>query len=156
MSYSKEKVVIQSRDGKSTQALSSLDFGTFQITITKNEAYQLDFQAYDDGSLGFALLQVENLVQYDGQTYVIKQVTDDNTGGIHRITVVATHIFYQLNNLFQYSVKTGDNFLSLTDALWFLFSGIGDGYSYRIHGNFSNKTLTDFGNTSVIEGLSTI
>lgn len=156
MAYDKQKVVIRSRDGKSTQALSSLDFSTFQITITKNEAYQLDFQAYDDGSLGFALLQVENTVQYDGQTYVIKQVTDDNTGGVHRITVVATHIFYQLNNRFQYSVKTGDNSLSLTDALSFLFSGIGDGYSYRIHGSFSNKTLTDFGNTSVIEGLSTI
>lgn len=66
MAYSKDKVVIQSRDGKSTQALSSLNFSTFRLTRTKNEAYQVDFQAYDDGSLGFALLQVENLVQYDG------------------------------------------------------------------------------------------
>ncbi|MBC6498530.1 hypothetical protein H7R52_07030 [Weissella confusa] len=39
MAYSKDKVVIQSRDGKSTQALSSLNFSTFQLTRTKNEAY---------------------------------------------------------------------------------------------------------------------
>lgn len=157
MAYSKDKVVIQSRDGKSTQALSSLNFSTFQVTRTKNEAYQVDFQAYDDGSLGFALLQVENLVKYDGQTYVIKQVTDDNTGGVHNVTVTATHIFYQLNNRFQYSIKTGTNSVNLTDALKFLFTGIGDGYSYHVHGKFnSNKTLTDFGNTSIIEGLSTI
>lgn len=157
MAYDKQKVVIQSRDGKSTQALSSLDFSTFQITITKNEAYQLDFQAYDDRSLGFALLQVENTVQYSGQTYVIKQVTDDNTGGVHRITVVATHIFYQLNNRFQYNLKSGDNPFTLTSGLKYLFSGIGDGYSYQINGKFnSTKTLTDFGNTSIIEGLSTL
>ena len=157
MAYSKDKVVIQSRDGKSTQALSSLNFSTFQLTRTKNEAYQVDFQAYDDGSLGFALLQVENLVEYDGQTYVIKQATDDNTGGVHSVTVTATHIFYQLNNRFQYNVRQGDNSFSLTDALNFLLTDIGDGYSYQIHGKFdSNKTLTDFGNTSIIEGLSTI
>lgn len=97
------------------------------------------------------------MVKYDGQTYVIKQVTDDNTGGVHNVTVTATHIFYQLNNRFQYNVRQGDNSFSLTDALKFLFTGIGDGYSYQIHGKFnSNKTLTDFGNTSIIEGLSTI
>lgn len=156
MAYSKDKVVIQSRDGKSTQALSSLNFSTFQLTRTKNEAYQVDFQAYDDGSLGFALSQVENLVQYGGQTYVIKQVTDDNTGGVNNITVTATHIFYQLNNRFQYNVRQGNNSFSLTDALKFLFTGVDDGYSYQVHGKFSNKTLTDFGNTSIIEGLSTI
>lgn len=157
MAYSKDKVVIQSRDSKSTQALSSLNFSTFQVTRTKNEAYQVDFQAYDDGSLGFALLQVENLVQYDGQTYVIKQATDDNIGGAHNVTVTATHIFYQLNNRFQYNIRQGDNSFSLTDALDFLLTDIGDGYSYQIHGKFdSNKTLTDFGNTSIIEGVSTI
>ncbi|MEC0099563.1 phage tail protein, partial [Bacillus anthracis] len=56
-----------------------------------------------------------------------------------------------------YNVRQGDNSFSLTDALNFLLTDIGDGYSYQVHGKFnSNKTLTDFGNTSIIEGLSTI
>lgn len=155
--YAKNKVIIQSHDDKTTQVLSGLDFSTFQLTITKNEAYQLDFTANDDGSVGFNLLTVENIVIYDGQKYVIKQVTDDNTDGKHTITVTAMHIFYQLNNIFQFNVKTGDNSFTLTQALKFLFNGVSGGYSYRINGTFnSSKTLTDFGNTSVVEGLSTL
>ncbi|MBC6498531.1 phage tail protein [Weissella confusa] len=89
--------------------------GTFGIYAIVPDNNQVDFQAYDDGSLGFTLLQVENLVQYDGQTYVIKQATDDNTGGVHNVTVTATHIFYQLNNRFQYNVRErGDNDIRLS------------------------------------------
>lgn len=154
--YAKNKVIVQSHDGETTQVLSGLDFSTFQLTITKNEAYQLDFTANDDGSVGFNLLTVENIVIYDGQKYVIKQVTDDNTDGKHTVTVMATHYFYQLNNVFQYNVKAGDNSFTLIAGLQFLFNGIDD-YTYKIHGTFnSSKTLTDFGNTSVVEGLSTL
>lgn len=154
--YAKNKVIIQSHDGKTTQVLSGLDFSTFQLTITKNEAYQLDFTANDDGSVGFNLLTVENIVIYDGQKYVIKQVTDDNTDGKHAVTVTAMHIFYQLNNIFQFNVKAGDNNFTLRTALVFLFNGI-SGYTYKLNGTFnSSKTLTDFGNTSVVEGLSTL
>lgn len=154
--YAKDKVIIQSRDGKTTQVLAGLDFSTFQVTITKNEAYQVDFSAIDDGSIAFNLLTVENLVLYDGQKYVIKQVTDDNTDGKHTVTVMATHYFYQLNNVFQYNVKAGDNSFTLIAGLQFLFNGIDD-YTYKIHGTFSSsKTITDFGNTSIVEGLSTL
>lgn len=156
MAYQKNKVVVQSRDKATTQVLANFDFNTLQITRTKNEAYQLDLTAYDDGSVAFSLLTIENLIIFNGQTYAIKQATDDNTGGIHSINITAMHIFYQLNQLYQYNVKAGDNNFTLRTALVFLFNGI-SGYTYKLNGTFnSSKTLTDFGNTPIVEGLSTL
>lgn len=157
MTYQKNKVIVQSRDKATTQVLTNFDFNTLQITRTKNEAYQIDLTAYDDHSIAFNLLTIENLIIFNGQTYVIKQATDDNTGGVHSVNITAMHIFYQLNQLYQYNVKTGDNSFTLAQALKYLFAGVSGGYAYRIHGTFNgSKTLTDFGNTPIVEGLSTL
>lgn len=151
-----EKVLVKSIDDQNKKLLTSIEFSTFQTTWQKNENYQLAFTAYDDKSLGFNLLSVENSVFYDDQEYVIKQLTDDYNGGIHTKQVTATHVMYSLNSVFQYELKKGDNTLTLLEALSFLFKGVKK-FTFKIHGAFnSSKKLTDFGNTSIIEGLSTL
>ncbi|WP_290370958.1 prophage endopeptidase tail family protein [Convivina intestini] len=150
------KVIIRSRDQTTTLPLTALDFSTFQTTWEKNSSYQVAFTAYDDSSLSFALLQVENSVLYDGQEYIIKQATDTYSGGVHSIQITATHIFYQLNNRRQNDVRKGDVSYSLQDALNFLMS-VAPEYHYQVFGDINtHKTLTDFGNCTVTDGLSTI
>ena len=101
--------------------------------------------------------RLQNATYGSNQVTVSLFIKGRNMADFRLLKAELNRVFYQLNNRFQYNVRQGDNSFSLTDALKFLFTGIGDGYSYQIHGKFnSNKTLTDFGNTSIIEGLSTI
>ncbi|GAK30224.1 prophage protein [Weissella oryzae SG25] len=154
--FADNTVVIQSHDGQNKQILSAIEWDTFQRVWAKNEQYQLLFTAYDDRSLAFNLLTSENSVFYDGQEYIIKQIVDEFNGGQHTMQITATHVYYQLSSRVQFNVRAGDNSFSLSEALGFLFDGV-SGFSYEIHGGFnSSKTLTDFGNVPISEGISTI
>ncbi|TYC50751.1 hypothetical protein ESZ50_01530 [Weissella muntiaci] len=154
--FAENTVVIQSHDGQKKQILSAILWDTFQRVWSKNEQYQLAFTAYDDRSLAYNLLTSENSVFYDGQEYIIKQIVDEFNGGQHTMQITATHVYYQLSSRVQSNIKVGDVTFNLNDALSFLFDGVQD-YSFQIHGNYNaNQTLTDFGNVTVSEGISTL
>ncbi|GKT04435.1 phage tail protein [Furfurilactobacillus entadae] len=152
----KDKIVIQDSKRLYTEILANVDFDSFEKTWQKNSELQLDFTAYDDSSIAFDLLEVESSVWYDSQEYITKQVTDDFKDGQRIKTVTATHVFYQLNYRRQRNKKDGAQSYSINSALDFLLDGINTGFSYQIHGDFGDQTLTDFGNCSLSDGLSTI
>lgn len=148
--------MVRSRDQSTTVPVPSLDFSTLQTTWEKNNSYQIEFTAYDDDSLAFSLLTVENSVFWNGQEYIVKQSTDGYTGGVHTMQITATHVFYQLNNWRQNDVQKGDVSYTIQSALQFLTSSI-QGYTFNVVGDLSStQTLTDFGNCSIADGLSTI
>ncbi|KMK52934.1 Prophage endopeptidase tail [Fructobacillus sp. EFB-N1] len=148
--------MVRSRDQTTTVPVPSLDFSTLQTTWEKNSSYQIAFTAYDDESLAFSLLTVENSVFWAGQEYIIKQSTDGYSGGVHTVQITATHVFYQLNNRRQNTVQKGDVSYTIQSALQFLTGEI-TGYSFNVVGNLnSSHTITDFGNCSITDGLSTI
>lgn len=154
--YTKDKVVVRSRDQSKTLPITGLDFSSFQTTWEKNSSYQLSFTSFDDESESFGLLTVENSVFWGNQEYIIKQATDGYAQGVHTVQVTATHVFYQLNNRRQNNVQKGDVSYTIRSALNFLTGGL-DGYVFNVIGNLnSSHTLTDFGNCSITDGLSTI
>ncbi|MDD9139307.1 phage tail protein, partial [Fructobacillus sp. CRL 2054] len=122
----------------------------------KNNSYQLDFTSFDDGSESFNLLTVENSIFWNGQEYIIKQANDGYAQGIHTVQVTATHVFYQLNARRQNNVNKGDATYNIWGALSFLTSDVSD-YSFDVVGDLnSTQTITDFGNCTIMDGLSTI
>lgn len=156
MIRSDKKLIVRSKDQGKQLPITSLDFSSFTTTWEKNSSYQLAFTAYDDGGLAFNLLLIENSLIWDGQEYIIKQATDSYSSGVHSVQVTATHVYYQLNNRRQYDVNKGDVSFTLESALSFLFAPTND-YGYVLHGDFgSSHTLTDFGNCSITDGISTL
>ena len=152
----KDKLVVQDAKRQYTDILTNIDFEAFEYTWQKNSELQLDFTAYDDGSVAFNLLTVENSVWYQGQEYIVKQATDDWKDGQHALTVTATHVFYQLNYRMQHNKNAGAQTYTINSAMDYLLAGLNSGYSYVIHGNFGSKSITDFGDCMVNDGLSTI
>lgn len=152
----KQKILVQDRNTGETVPLSDLDFTSFSRNREKNNAYQISFSVNYSTSIAYSLLQYENYLIFDGEMYVLKQGTDSLNGDTIVKQVTATHIFYELNNRRQYEVKAGEFNFSINSALEFLFKNIGQGYTYEIHGIFSDKKMNDFGNCSVSDGLSTI
>lgn len=152
----RDKVVVQDIQRQYTDVLDCFDWDSFQVTRQRNSQYQLDFVAFDDNSVGFELLQIENSVWWNNQEFIVKQLTDDWNGDTHEVTVTATHVFYQLNGRRQRQQKAGAVTFSLNDAVAFLLDGLNTGFDYQIHGTFANTVITDFGKCSVIDGISTL
>lgn len=150
-----EKLTVKDRQTGQELLLDCINPETFRTRWEKNSVYEVTFECRDSGELSFGLLGVDNIVKYKGQSYVIKVMADQSLGGYRSIQVTARHIFFELNQRMQPKTKKGEVKFTLKEALDFLFSGIGDGYSYMIYGNFGvTKILNDFGNTDIVSGLS--
>ena len=54
----------------------------------------MQFTAYDDKSLAYSLLQIQNHLLFVGQEYVIKQCQRNYQNGVNNIQVTATHIAF--------------------------------------------------------------
>lgn len=68
------------------------------IQWSLNDTYQVQFTAWDDGSPAYQLLQIQSLVQVDGQWFVIKQIQPDYSGGINTVAITGTHIALEYLN----------------------------------------------------------
>lgn len=151
-----QKVMVQAINSSSIDRLRSYLPESFTINWQLNGDFQLTLTAYKDGSPAFENLNVENIIQFDGTEYVIKQVTPDYSGGIETINVTATHIYNEVNRVFQRSVKKGDIGYTPSDILDYFFKDNQLGFSYTVNGNFDKRKITDLGNISAKEALSKI
>ncbi|WP_419154090.1 prophage endopeptidase tail family protein [Weissella viridescens] len=152
----RDKVVVQSRNGSQLLPMTSIDLSTLQVIWELNSAYQLTFTAIDNGMLDFSMLLNENYIWFENQQYVIKQAPDNYVGNKHERVVTATHVYYQLNNFRKDDVKSGNQKFKLNDIMSWLMKDV-SGYSYVIHGTFSSEQmLSDFGNCTIADGISTL
>lgn len=151
-----ERVYIMDSKHQQKAILNGVDWATFCVSWAKNDQYQIDFTIYKTNSVGYSLLENENIIEFRGQQYVIKTYNPQFTGGIQSIQISATHIGFECQYIFQASKKNGPNNLSINDAMHWLFDGNVKGFTWETRGNFSNRTLTDFGACNAKDGLSTI
>lgn len=145
-------VYVRSMDEKVQEQV--LSYEGFKVDRQLNDSWSLSFTSYlsDISKPGFDLLQVENIIVYQGQKYVIKEPTfvDEYTKEI-----TAQHIAWEFQNHAldapddddQKSVKyTLDQYLSKC------FAGNVLGYSYKIHGSFPTITFdSEIGGKNGIE-----
>lgn len=138
------------------EPLQSVLFNTFEVNFEKNTQYNISFSAYDDGSVAFNMLQPEASVFWLGQEFIVKQPVPDYTAGVNVIQLTATHVGYEAGRVRQRSVKAGELTYSVNDVLNFIFSGNKLGFVWQVIGNFGNQQITDLGNCSGTDAISTI
>lgn len=151
--------IVSSRDRTQAEPISSITMSSFQITWEKNQSWQLQFTAYDDKSTAYGLLNVENIITFNGQDYVIKQSVPNYTTGFTTIAITATHIMYDCNKIYQVNMKdSSDSAISYTpaDVMGFVFDSNKEGYTYEIVGNFSSGKISSLGNLDGQSALSQI
>lgn len=79
--------------------LTSVIPDTMQITWKKNSEYQMQFEAYNNGSDAYSMLSPGNMVEKNGQWFVIKHPTVGWSGNLETTSVVATHISSEINRI---------------------------------------------------------
>ncbi|MFT8725385.1 phage tail protein [Liquorilactobacillus nagelii] len=138
--------------------LSCLLWDTFQVQWSQNSAYQIQFTAYDDKSVSYALLQSETSIFFNDQEYIIKTCEPDFNAGVNTKQITATHVYNEIQYVRQYSTKTGTLTYSVADVLAFYLDNNPNniGFTYRVFGEFTKQQITDLGNNSGKDMLSQI
>lgn len=146
------KLTISDRLNQQRERLPLADLQeTFKESWTVNEKWQVTFAITDSLAYEHAiqLLDVQNIVHYDGQSYVIIQCTKTVSGGVSVYEVTASHLFYRLaNNVRQDNVKTGTLTYGLSDAVNFMLASNDQGVTAKFIGDFPKIQIENLGNSS--------
>lgn len=151
-----ERVYVMDRQMHHKAILQGIDWGTFCVSWSKDSEYSLTFTCYVTDSYGYSLLTNENIIEFRGQQYIIKTYDPQFSSGYDAIQITATHVGFECQYIVRMVQKKGDVSMSIQDALHLLFDENNKGFTWEVKGKFSNRTLTDFGNTDAKSGLSTI
>lgn len=156
----KKVVTIKALSLKQELPLNCILWSTFVVQWAKNSTYQLQFTAFDDGGLAFnALLSTEGIITFDGQQYIIKQVTPSNQGANSQVQVTATHIYNDIARVRQYDVREGTLTYLPQDVLEFYLGAQNKdniGYTYSVYGDFDKQQIQNLGDTSGKDMISKI
>lgn len=150
----KDKIIVKNNDY--AEPLNSVLIDSFQETKTVNQAWQLQFNAYDDKSVAFSLLQSQNSILWRGQEFIIKQIQPTYANSLNTTQVTATHIGYEVQRVFQHNVNTGTKTYSVNDVLSFYLNGNSFGYTWEVRGSFDNQQIENLGNANGQDMLSKI
>ncbi|WP_301668766.1 phage tail protein [Lactiplantibacillus plantarum] len=146
------KLTISDRLNQQRERLPLADLQeTFKESWTVNETWQVTFAITDSLAYEQAiqLLDVQNIVHYDGQNYVITQCAKTVSSGLSVYEVTASHLFYRLaNNVRQNNVKTGTLTYGLTDAVNFMIANNDQGITANFIGDFPKIQIENLGNSS--------
>ena len=146
------KLTISDRLNQQRERLPLADLQeTFKESWTVNEKWQVTFAITDSLAYERAiqLLDVQNIVNYDGQRYVITQCTKTVSGGLSVYEVTASHLFYRLaNNVRQNNVKTGTLTYGLSDAVNFILANNDQGLTAKFVGDFPRIKIENLGSSS--------
>lgn len=151
-----KKVTVQGLHSASVEPLNSILWNSFQQNWEKNTTYQLQFTAYDDGSVAFAMLDGLSTIIFDGQKYIVKQCLPDYQGGVTTKQITALHDYNEIIRVRQRNVKTGTLTYSVADVLSFYLSNNQYGFTYQVIGDFEKRQITDLGNSSGKDMLTQI
>lgn len=153
-----KRIVIRPRLGVGTgkQILHYIPNGSFNLTWEKNTTNSLSLSMNNDNSTGYNLLDVENIITFDGQDYVIKQVDTNFQDNLESKSITATHISNEMVNIYQNSIKKGTLTYGVEDVLSFVFDGNDQGFTFEVLGSFEKAQITDFGNCNGKDAVSKI
>ena len=130
-----DRVYVMDRQKHYKAIVQGIDWETFCVTWEKGNSYQLDFTVYVTNSYGYSLLTNENILEFQGQQYVIKTYNPQYADGYNTLIISATHIGYECQYCFQTATKAGDVSMSITDAMHWLFDGNVKGFSWEVTGH---------------------
>lgn len=152
-------IIIRNYEGTREEILSDVDKGSFSRKIEENQMYELNFDVIqtERNKVAFELINYENFVLFDGQRYVIKQMSISATGSSVAKNITAVHIYSAVQDGHQYDTVTGKR--SINELLTHVFKPDSLGYTWEVvdpNKKFLTVEQEDFGNANYLSLLQEI
>jgi phage minor structural protein len=134
-------LVVTSLQGQ-TEALT--DYKSMQRTQRVNEEYSLSFllPLTERNEHAYPLVQEESYLEYDGQTYIVKELEEKSAGMKAIKSVKAFHVYLCELDDFLEGVIGGN--VTIQEAVSFILQG--KNFTFEIPDAFETKTFFNFGN----------
>ena len=165
-----DALILKNRKGTFGEILTDFDLDSFKYEYEKNNERSISFTIYKTNNNAdiFENVLNEMLLEWKGQTYVIKSTSIKYDGGIVTNEVVAKHIFMEFQNHYiqkdleneemNGEESTGEETkttMTLEQYLDFGFKGNKLDFSYEIKGDFKDrKPVEELGNKNGMEYIT--
>lgn len=125
-------IFIQDYEKTKKEILTDYDKSTFIENWQENETWEISFTIVKTkfNELAFDLVDYENSVFFNGQEFIVKQMGVSAEGTAIAKTVTATHIYYTMQDGFQYDTITGTR--SINQLLAHVFEPDNRGFTWNV------------------------
>ena len=125
-------IFIQDYEKTKKEILTDYDKSTFIENWQENETWEISFTIVKTkfNELAFDLVDYENSVFFNGQEFIVKQMGVSVEGAAIAKTVTATHIYYTMQDGFQYDTITGTR--SINQLLAHVFEPDNRGFTWNV------------------------
>ncbi|ALF50654.1 phage tail protein [Enterococcus faecium] len=125
-------IFIQDYEKTKKEILTDYDKSTFIENWQENETWEISFTIVKTkfNELAFDLVDYENSVFFNGQEFIVKQMGVSAEGAAITKTVTATHIYYTMQDGFQYDTITGTR--SINQLLAHVFEPDNRGFTWNV------------------------
>ncbi|EME3178458.1 phage tail protein [Enterococcus faecium] len=125
-------IFIQDYEKTKKEILTDYDKSTFTENWQENETWEISFTIAKTkfNELAFDLVDYENSVFFNGQEFIVKQMGVSAEGVAITKTVTATHIYYTMQDGFQYDTITGTR--SINQLLAHVFKPDNRGFTWNV------------------------
>lgn len=125
-------IFIQDYKKTKKEILTEYDKSTFTENWQENETWEISFTIVKTkfNELAFDLVDYENSVFFNGQEFIVKQMGVSAEGAAITKTVTATHIYYTMQDGFQYDTITGTR--SINQLLAHVFKPDNRGFTWNV------------------------
>ena len=125
-------IFIQDYEKTKKEILTEYDKSTFTENWQENETWEISFTIVKTkfNELAFDLVDYENSVFFNGQEFIVKQMGVSAEGAAITKTVTATHIYYTMQDGFQYDTIKGTR--SINQLLAHVFKPDNRGFTWNV------------------------
>lgn len=147
-------IFIQDYEKTKKEILTDYDKSTFTENWQENETWEISFTIVKTkfNELAFDLVYYENSVFFNGQEFIVKQMGVSAEGAAITKTVTATHIYYTMQDGFQYDTITGIR--SINQLLAHVFKPDNRGFTWNVvdpNKKFLTVEQENFGNGNYLK-----
>ncbi len=154
-----KNILIRNYEETKEEILINYDKDSFSVSWQQNETWELSVTVPETkrNQITFDLIDYENYVVFDGQQYSIKQMRSYASGSQIYKDVVATHVYYTIQDGWQYDTISGTK--SINDLLTHIFKAGNRGFSWEVvdpNNVFLKKEQENFGNDNYLNLINEI
>ena len=126
-----DDIIVRNYEQTKKEILVGYDKDSFYENWQQNETWEIGLSVTNlINQEVFDLIEYESSIIFNGQEFIIKKMTENVVGGLVTKQVVATHIYYTIQDGYQYEKVTGTK--SINQLLTHIFKAGNRGFTWEV------------------------
>ncbi len=126
-----DDIIVRNYEQTKKEILVGYDKDSFYENWQQNETWEIGLSVTNlINQEVFDLIEYESSIIFNGQEFIIKKMTENVVGGLVTKQIVATHIYYTIQDGYQYEKVTGTK--SINQLLTHIFKAGNRGFTWEI------------------------